>query len=173
MRRNARIISIALHALFIMVVFVFQGMIFPYLRIAGLAPLLLPLVSTAIAVCEGRAAGGIVGIFAGILCDISLNEPVGVFTIILTFTGLTVGALADTVVQRGFVTYFLFCIGVLAISAFVQMFPLVYFGGIPPSLLMSTAIWQTVYSLVFTFPIWFFARALGRRTERPPSTGGS
>jgi len=170
MKRRTLIISIILHALLLMTVYVFQGMIFPYLRLAGLAPLLLPVVSTGVAVYEGRFAGGITGIFAGILCDVSFNEPVGLFTVLLAFSGLLIGALADTVVTRSFATFFLSCIVVLAISALAQMFPLVFFEGVPPRVLWATALWQTVYSLILAIPIWFFVQALGKRAQRisPP-----
>jgi len=171
MKRRTQIISICLHALLLMTVFVFQGMIFPYLRLAGLAPLLLPIASTGVAVYEGRVAGGIMGLFAGIFCDVSFNEPAGVFTVLLTFAGLLIGTLADTVIARGFATYFLSCIAVLAISAFVQMFPIVFFEGVPPQQLMMTALWQTVYSLIYAIPIWFFVRALGMRAQRVSPSG--
>ena len=169
MKRKALIISISLRALLLLVVFVFQGMVFPNLRIAGLSPMLLPLVSTGFAVNEGRVSGGITGIFAGILCDLSLNEPVGLFTIVLTFTGLAVGTVVDAVITRGFVSYLLLSAGVLAICAVAQAFPLMYFRGVLPEDLISTALWQTVYSLIFTFPTWLFIRALGKRVERASS----
>jgi len=171
MKRRTLIISISLHALLLITVYVFQGMIFPYLRIFGFAPLLLPLVSTGVAVYEGRFTGGVTGLFAGILCDISFNEPVGVFTVLLTMLGLLVGAMADTVIARGFATFFLCCAAVLVISALIQMFPLVSFLGVPPQNLIPTALWQTVYSLIFAFPIWFFVRALGKRTQRVSPSG--
>ena len=171
MKRRTRIVSITLHAVLLLTIYVFQGLIFPYLRVAGLAPLLLPIVSTGVAVCEGRFTGGVMGLFAGIFCDISFNEPAMVFTVLLTITGLLVGTLADTVITRGFVTYFLSCIAVLAISAFVQLFPIIFFEGVQPQQLLRTAMWQTAYSLIFSIPIWFFVRALGKRAERVSPAG--
>ncbi|MCL2366753.1 MAG: hypothetical protein FWC75_06855 [Oscillospiraceae bacterium] len=171
MKRKTLFVSIVLHALLLIVVFIFQGMIFPYLRFGGLAPMLLPMVSTGVAVYEGRVTGGVVGIFAGILCDLALNEPVAVFTVTLTLTGLLVGTLADTFITRGFVTYVLFCAGVLVLCAAVQMFPLIYFVGVLPQYLLGTAIWQTIYSLIFAFPIWFFVNAIGKRIYRESVAG--
>jgi len=171
MKRRTLIVSICLHALLLMIVYIFQSMIFPYLRLAGLAPLLLPIVSTGVAVYEGRYAGGIMGIFAGILCDVSLLQPTGVFTVMLTLTGLLIGTLADTVIMRGFVTCFLSCAAVLSLAALVQMFPLVFFEDVPPSLLWGTALWQTVYSLIFVLPIWIPVRALGKRAQRVSPSG--
>ena len=168
MNKKTLIITILLHALLIVVVYVFQGVIFPFMRLNGLVPLLLPVVSTGIALYEGRYTGGIAGLFAGILCDISFNHPAGVFTVLLTVTGLIVGTLADSVVLRGFVTYYISCTAVLIISAFVQMFPFMVnpATNIPLQSLLVIAIQQTIYSLVLALPIWFFVQSLGKRTDR-------
>jgi rod shape-determining protein MreD len=163
--RKAFIISIALHAAFILTVYVFQSMIFPYVRIFGLVPLLLPIVSAGIAVYQGCHVGGIVGFFAGILCDVSFNDPVGVFTVFLTVTGLVIGAMADSVIRRGFVTYLLSCIAILILSAFVQMFPFLVREGFSQPILFTIAIRQTIYSLFFVFPLWVFIRNLSVRAQ--------
>jgi len=170
-KRRTLIVSILLHALLLILVYIFQSMIFPYLRLAGLAPLLMPIVSTGVAVYEGRDAGGIMGMFAGIFCDVSFNEPVGVFTVLLTVMGLIIGTLADTTITRGFVTYFLCCVAVLAVSALIQMLPLLFLLNVPIQPLISVAIQQTLYSLIFTLPIWFFVRALGKRAQRVSPSG--
>jgi len=171
MKRRTIIVSIILHAVLLLTVYIFQGLIFPYLRLAGLAPLLLPIVSTGVAVYEGRFTGGVMGLFAGIFCDISFNDPTMVFTVLLTITGLLIGTLADTVIMRGFATYFLSCAAVLAIAAFVQMFPIVFFEEVMPQQLLRTALWQTAYSLLFALPLWFFVRALGKRAQRVAPSG--
>ena len=143
------------------------------MRINGLVPLLLPVVATGVALYEGRNTGGIVGLFAGILCDISFNQPVGVFTVFLTLSGLFIGALADAYILRGLVTYYISVAAVLIISAFVQMFPLLvstkYIA--PAQEVISITIQQTIYSLVFALPIWFFVRGLGKRADRVSSSG--
>ena len=165
-KRWTFIVSIILHAVLIAIAYIFQGMVFPYLKFFGLVPLLLPIVSTGAAVYQGRVAGGIVGIFAGILCDVSFNEPAGMFTVLLTFTGLFVGIMADTVMARGGATYYISCAIVLAISAFAQMFPLMFFENVPSRPLLMMGLRQTVYSLLFAVPIWFYVRALGKRAQR-------
>jgi len=143
------------------------------MRLGGLVPLLLPVAATGIALYEGRYTGGIAGLFAGVLCDISFNQPTGVFTVLLTLTGLIVGTLADTVILRGFVTYYICCTAVLIISAFVQMFPLILFPSYDISIyaMIPTAIQQTIYSLILALPIWFFVRALGNWTDKVSPSG--
>jgi len=173
MKKQEFIVSILLHALFIVSIYVFQGVIFPHMRLAGLVPLLLPIACTGVALYEGRYYGGITGIFAGILCDISFNQPAGVFTVFLTLVGLVIGTIADTVVLRGFVTYYISCAVVLVLSSFIGMIPLIIspLQNIPVQALITTAVQQTLYSLVLAFPIWFFVRALSKRTDRVAPSG--
>ena len=173
MKKKALIFTIFLHALLLIVVYLFQGVVFPFMRLGGLVPLLLPIASTGIALYEGRYAGGVAGLFAGILCDISFNQPAGAFTVFLTLSGLLVGTLADTVILRGFVTYYLCCSAVLIVSASIQMLPLMLspLQNIPIQALISTAIQQTIYSLILALPIWFFVRALGKFADRFSPSG--
>jgi len=172
MKKKAITSSILLHALVLVLAYVFQAAVFPFIRIGGFVPLLLPVVVTGIALYEGRYVGGLSGLFAGILCDISFNQPVGTFTVFLTVVGLTVGTLSDTVVLSGFMNYFFGCTAVLIISAFVQMTPIIALpNNIPTAVLMGTALGQTIYSLILAFPIWFIVRALGKRAERISPSG--
>ena len=166
MKKKKRIayipVSIIVHALFLLTVYTFQGMIFPHIRIFGLVPLLLPIVVTGAAIFEGRDTGGIFGLFAGILCDLALNEPIGVFTVLLTVVGLVVGSLADNVLSRSFLSFYITSFFVLSICATVQMFPLLFFAEIPIGALFMVAVRQTLYSMLFAFPLYFFVRVLPR-----------
>jgi len=173
MKRQSIIVSIFLHALLLIGVYVLQGVILPFMRINGIVPLLLPVACTGVALYEGRITGGISGLFAGILCDISFNQPVGVFTVFLTMTGLFVGTLADAYILRGLVTYYISITAVLILSAFVQIFPLLVstIYVVHAQEVISITIQQTIYSLVFALPIWFFVRGLGNRADRVSSSG--
>ena len=159
-KRRAAIITIILYAVLLIVVYVFQSMIFPFIRIAGLVPLILPIVSTGIAVYGGRFAGGVSGLFAGIFTDLSFNQPLALYTVILTLAGVGVGTVADTIFAKRFGTYFISCVAVLAFCALVQLLPLLIDGAAPVLTLFNTALWQTVYSLVFVIPIWIAIRAI-------------
>ena len=165
------VVSIIFHALLLLIVFSLQDIVFLYIKISGLVPLLLPIVSTGVAVYQGHITGGVVGIFAGILCDVTFNEPAGTFTILLTLTGLFIGFLSDTVMARGFATYLICCAAVLAVSAIAQLFPLLFFENVQPRPLLLMALRQTVYSLFYAAPIWFFVRALGKRAQRFAPSG--
>lgn len=175
MRHRKRIttaISILLHALFLIIVYIFQGAIFPYLRLGGLVPLLLPVAVTGVALYEGCDTGGVFGLFAGILCDVSFNQPVGTFTVVLTAVGLGIGILSDSVILSGFISYYLCCAAVLFFCAFVQMTPIIALpNNIPPYEILMKVSTQTLYTLAVAFPMWFPVRALGRRAEHITPSG--
>lgn len=151
------------HIIFIIIIYVFQSMVFTYIPINGTFPVLLPIAVVGIATFEGSSRGGGYGLLAGMLCDVSFNQPVIMMTVTLTVVGIVVGVLSETITARGFPTYFLSCIGALILSSFSSMFSLVFFTGVEFSALLRTGIQQTLYSLIFTLPIYPVVRALGRR----------
>jgi uncharacterized membrane protein YeaQ/YmgE (transglycosylase-associated protein family) len=99
------------------------------------------------------------------LCDISFNQPAMVMTVTLTAVGIVVGLLSETVMARGFPTYFLGCAGALILTSFVSFFGLLFFKNVEITALLETAAMQVLYSMIFTIPIYFIVRALGRRSS--------
>ena len=159
-KKWAEIITITLYAVLLLVVYIFQSMIFPFITIGGLVPLILPIVSTGIAVFAGRFPGGVSGLFAGIFTDLSFNQPLALFTVILTIAGVAVGTMADTIFAKKFGTYFISCIAVLVFCSIVNLLPLLIAGTATVLALFNQALWETLYSLVFSIPIWFAIRSI-------------
>lgn len=153
------------HIFFITIVYIFQAMILTYAPIGGIFPLLLPTAVVGIAMTEGSARGGGYGLLAGMLCDISFNTPVIVMTVTLTVVGIVVGALSETILARRFPTYFFSCLATLLLTAFVSFFSLFFFNNVDLRSLIQTALGQTLYSMVFTIPIYFIVKALGRKAS--------
>ena len=151
------------HIIFIIIIYILQSMVFTYFPINGVYPVLLPIAVVGIATFEGGARGGGYGLLAGMLCDVSFNQPVAVMTVALTFVGIVVGVLSETIMARGFPTYFLCCAGVQVLTSFVSMFSLVFFTNVEFASLMQTGMLQALYSLIFTLPIYPAVRALGRK----------
>jgi rod shape-determining protein MreD len=151
------------HVIFLFTIYVLQSMVFIYLPINRIVPLLLPIAVAGIAVFEGSSRGGGYGLIAGMLCDISFNQPIAEMTVFLTLVGITIGALSETIMAKGFPSFFICCLAALGLTAFVQMFPLLFFEEVEMAVLLETAFKQTVYSMIFTFPMYFIVRALGRR----------
>ncbi len=161
-QRNRVLLKIIIVVPYMLVLYIFQSMVFPYLKISGVAPLLLPLAVAGAALFNGRAAGGVIGIFAGILCDLSFNQSTIVFTIFLAVAGVLLGAICDSVLVKGFPSYLLCCTCLLILCGFVQMFPLVFLHGVSILPLIGVVFRQTIYSVFFTIPIYYMARFVSR-----------
>jgi hypothetical protein len=163
LKRRIVIVGFLLHALMLTVMYIVQSFVFTYLPPTGIRPLLLPLGVAGVAVFEGSTRGGLFGLFAGMMCDISFNQPIAVLTVLFTMFGLAAGFLADIIMARGFPSYIACCIAILAMTAFTQMFTLLFFEKIPAYALLNTAALQILHSLVFAIPVYFAAKALGYR----------
>ena len=156
------VIKAAVYGALLIVLYVLQSMIFPRLSIFGIKPLILPVAVMCVSLFEGPIRGGIFGIFAGILCDLSFNQTVMQFTIFMTILGITAGYLFDTVLSTGFPS-FLMCTGIsLLICAAVQAFGIVFYNGAEILTVLIVAVGQMLYSLVFTFPLYYLVRAVRR-----------
>lgn len=153
------------HILFIVIVYILQSMVFTYIPIGGVYPVLLPIAVVGIATFEGSSRGGGYGLLAGMLCDVSFNQPVSVMTVVLTAVGIVVGVLSETIMARGFPTYFLCCAGVLVLTSFISMFSLVFFANVEFSALIRTGVMQAFYSIIFSLPIYPVVRTLGRKVS--------
>jgi hypothetical protein len=90
------------HILFIVVVYIFQSMVFTYIPIDGIIPVLLPIAVVGLATFEGSSRGGGYGLLAGMLCDVSFNQPVIIMTVVLTLVGLSSGFCPKRLWRAGF-----------------------------------------------------------------------
>jgi rod shape-determining protein MreD len=68
-----------------------QSTLFPQLRLLGVGPELVYMVTILFALLEGPAEGAVVGFAGGLFQDFLLNEPKGITALTLTVVGYTVG----------------------------------------------------------------------------------
>ena len=157
--------NVLLHAVFLLVVYILQAEVFSRVKLFGYTPALLPLAVIGVAMLEGNGRGSIFGLFAGILCDISYNQPAAVMTLTLTVVGWLAGRLAETVVRRGFLAYIALSFCILLLVAFVQMFSQLFFEHAPAGALIRTALGQTLWTLIFILPMYPIIKGLAKRTR--------
>ena len=160
-KRNKIFIKILLYIPYIWLFYVLQSMIFPHLPLFGVKPLLLPVLVVGAALFEGYTYGGIIGLFCGILCDLSFNQPTIQFTLILTGIGIIVGILSDNVLARGFPSYILSCLGSLLLCGIFQSFGF-FVSGVHFFSVINTILCQTIYSILLALPMYYSARFVGR-----------
>ncbi|NLM84516.1 MAG: hypothetical protein GX189_07435 [Clostridiales bacterium] len=165
MRRIKIPFVLVLHIAFIVAVYALQAMIFPHLPIAGYVPVLLPVAAVGIALFEGASRGGGYGLLAGMLCDVAFHQPVLAMTVTLTAIGIACGILSETILARSFPSYIVCCFFALMITSFIPMFTLLFYAGVDPFSLFQLALGQTLVSLIFACPLYFFIRLLARSAD--------
>lgn len=158
--KRALWLRILVHAVFAWVLYVIQALILTHFRIFGVAPFILPLAVIAVGMFEGADWGAGFGIWAGVLADAAFSESTVMFTILFAALGFGVGFLGNHLLSRGFPSYLLCSLlALLGISLF-QMFPLFVFAGQSIFTLVQVALVQTLYSFLFTLPMYVACRRL-------------
>jgi rod shape-determining protein MreD len=76
-----------------------QSTIFAELRLLGVRPELLFLVTVVVAFLEGPGEGAVIGFVSGLAQDLLLNEPKGILALTLTLLGYTMGTLRQFIVS--------------------------------------------------------------------------
>ena len=80
--------------------------------------------------------------------------------------GFFSGFLGEFILARGFPSYLLLSVGVLLISAFLQMFRLLVFDRAPAWDLIRTGLLQSLASAIFILPLYFCVRRYLRSWRR-------
>lgn len=147
---------------YLVLLYILQAAVFPHISLFGAKPMILPLAAVGVALFGGCAEGGVFGLFAGMLMDLACNQPTVEFTLILTFTGLLLGALSDTALVQGFPSFLLSAVLELALCSAFQVLILTVVNGAPATLLLGIALRQCLSSLIFAIPFYYISRFLSR-----------
>lgn len=157
------LIRLGTHTILILFLFILQSMVFSRLRIMGIAPLILPVCVVGVALFEGPSWGGGFGLAAGVFCDLSFTGTTVFFTVLLMVIGILIGLLSEYVLARGFPSYLLCSVLTLVVIALFQIFSLLVFSGVSPTVLIQVALAQSLYSLIFILPIYYLTRTVSRK----------
>jgi rod shape-determining protein MreD len=76
-----------------------QSTVFAQLRLLGVRPELLYLVTIVVAFLEGPGEGAVIGFISGFAQDLLLNEPKGITALTLTLLGYSIGMLRQYIVS--------------------------------------------------------------------------
>ena len=162
----AKIRRACLHLAVILVVLGVQNLLFSRIGLLGVRPMFVPAVVVAIGLFEGGVWGGVLGLVTGLLCGLRSSEYLLLYTVLFAVFGFFSGMLSLFFVNRRFFSYFALCAVAFVLTAFCQMFRLLFFLDAEPGALLWTGLLQTLWSLPFTFPIYFPVKAIARRRER-------
>ncbi len=164
-RKNGVLIKGLILAPYLIILYLLQSTVFTHLQLMGTKPLLLPVAAAGIAFFCGRVEGGVFGLLAGMLMDLSYNQLTVQFTLLMTFLGILVGLLSDTVLAQGFPSYLLSCALELALVSGYQILSQWVLGNAPMALTAPVALRQSLYSLIFSLPLYYLSRFYFRVTR--------
>jgi rod shape-determining protein MreD len=160
-----KIKRILTHFLLLFLLYILQTSVFTHIRLFGVFPLILPLAVVGIGLLEDGLNGGIWGIVAGLLCDISLADSGVLFTVSLAAIGFFTGFLSEFILARGFPTYSLLSLLVLAVLSFLQMFQYLIFDNVSFKILSRVALNQILYSALFIIPVYYPVKRVARKNR--------
>ena len=164
MTRRDIIIKWVIYSLIIIFIMMIQLTGLGRLCVFGVHPMVMPLVAASLAVFEGPRAGGIAGFFTGFMCDALIPPSTIFFTLIFMCAGIAIGYVTDYMFKRNFVTALMW-MAALKTSECLLFFFLFYFlsGKAPLSALLSVALPEIVFSLLFSPIIYFIIRTVYMR----------
>ncbi len=156
------LVKLLILAPYLILLYILQATVFTRVTLMGVKPLLLPMAVAGVAMFFGRTDGGVFGLFAGMLMDLSYNQATVQFTLLLTLLGILLGMLSDTVLVQGFPSFLVSALlGLFLVSAY-QALSLVVLRGAPLRLTAAIGLRQSLYSLIFTIPVYYISRFLCR-----------
>ena len=159
-RRKA--LKVLLYAVTLITLYLFQAVVFTQIRLLGVRPLIVPIAAVGMALFEGSRKGALYGLFAGILCDVAMAQPMIVFTIFTTLVGIVVGILSDSVLTRRFPSYLLCSIVAIVMLTAIQALGTALFAEVVMRDLVDVAWKQAAYSAVFILPLYFPFKYIAR-----------
>lgn len=154
-----------LRGIILLLLYILQTDVFSHLPIGGLTPLALPLAAVGFGIFDGGLTGGLWGLAAGILCDLSTGGSFG-FTILLTIVGFGSGFLSEFLLAKGFPSFLTLALTALLLCSASQAIPAVIYRGMSLPRGAVSALIQTAYSLIFVLPVYWASRGISRLKGR-------
>ena len=137
-----------------------QNIVLSHIAILGVHVLIAPIAIVAVGFFEGGVWGGVFGLVLGLFCDMSFNDTKVLLTVIFPLIGFISGAMAMFFVNKRFFSFFFVCLAALALTAICQMFKFVAIADTNILPVLATAGLQTLWSLPFTFALYYPCRSL-------------
>ncbi len=129
----------------------------------GVRAMPMPALIAAIGLFEGGLWGGLFGVLAGLMCDMSSSGTTVLFTISFAALGFLAGLVCEVLINRRFYSYMIAAAAGLFLAAVCQALPVWIYHGASPLALLRTAGLQSAWSLPFAVPSYFVCRAIAGR----------
>ena len=152
--------------LFLLLVYVVETAHIP-LSLFGFHIDLLPCIPAAVALMEGPALGGLLGLFTGILYDVGFVGIDGLFPIYYMLFGIVAGIVSMRFLRRMFPSMLLLSTcGMLTIGLIRYGISVLLLSGAPFPLAFQAMCGETLVTVALSPLIYLPVRAIARRFDR-------
>ena len=163
MTRRMTTLKWVFYALWTLVFLLVQQLVFPYLRIAGVHPFILPSLAAIAASFEGKREGPVYALVLGLVCDTLCTGAFPCFyAVVLTLSALLAGQAARRRIMPGAVCSLAVSAGALLLTALFTAVAFTYSHGTPP----GEAMWLTAREILLSLPFAMLVHLVFSRVHR-------
>ncbi len=163
MTRRMTTLKWVFYALWTLVFLLVQQLVFPYLRIAGVHPFILPSLAAIAASFEGKREGPVYALVLGLVCDTLFTGAFPCFyAVVLTLSALLAGQAARRLIMPGAVCSLAVSAGALLLTDLFNVVAFTYSHGTPP----GEAMWLTAREILLSLPFAMLVHLVFSRVHR-------
>ena len=163
MTRRMTTLKWVFYALWTLVFLLVQQLMFPYLRIAGVHPFILPSLAAIAASFEGKREGPVYALVLGLVCDTLFTGAFPCFyAVVLTLSALLAGQAARRLIMPGAVCSLAVSAGALLLTDLFNAVAFTYSHGTPP----GEAMWLTARDILLSLPFSMLVHLVFSRVHR-------
>lgn len=163
MTRRMTTLKWVFYALWTLVFLLVQQLMFPYLRIAGVHPFILPSLAAIAASFEGKREGQVYALVLGLVCDTLFTGAFPCFyAVVLTLSALLAGQAARRLIMPGAVCSLAVSAGALLLTDLFNAVAFTYSHGTPP----GEAMWMTAREILLSLPFAMLVHLVFSRVHR-------
>lgn len=149
MTRRMTTLKWVFYALWTLAFLLVQQLVFPYLRIAGVHPFILPSLAAIAASFEGKREGPVYALVLGLVCDTLFTGAFPCFyAVVLTLSALLAGQAARRLIMPGAVCSLAVSAEALLLTDLFNAVAFTYSHGTPP----GEAMWLTAREILLSLP---------------------
>lgn len=109
------------YILFLILVLFLQDTVLARMTVFGVKMMFIPAAIAAVGVHEGGFRGGLFGLLAGFLCDMTFTENTVLFTLLFPAIGFAAGMAADFMMNRSYIAYLFIAAACIVVTGCIQM----------------------------------------------------
>ena len=163
MTRRMTTLKWVFYALWTLVFLLVQQLVFPYLRIAGVHPFILPSLAAIAASFEGKREGPVYALVLGLVCDTLFTGAFPCFyAVVLTLSALLAGQAARRLIMPGAVCSLAVSAEALLLTDLFNAVAFTYSHGTPP----GEAMWLTAREILLSLPFAMLVHLVFSRVHR-------